>query len=69
MHSMTQRPPIRIVLDEEAFRALVAGAVASFPTLGDRNVEIILSDIGFDRMLIAVEDAIEARQILRNDGG
>jgi hypothetical protein len=48
---MTQRPPIRIVLDEEAFRALVAGAVASFPTLSDRNVEIILSDIGFDRMM------------------
>jgi hypothetical protein len=56
---------IRIALTEEDFRALVAGqavqpqqASAIRPT---RVVEIILSDIGWDRMKAAIEDAMPPR--------
>ena len=49
---------MRVRLDEKAFRALVAGKVIT-----DRraDVEIILSDIGWPRMLRAIEDAMNAQ--------
>jgi hypothetical protein len=45
----------RIVLDETAFRALVAGRVARSYAPA---VEIVLSDIGWTAMLRAVLDAM-----------
>lgn len=53
---------IRILLDEEDFRSLVAGGVVQVgmdvraaPVL----VQIALKDIGWDRMTVALRDAIE----------
>jgi hypothetical protein len=48
----------RVALDEATFRQLVAGqTVAAIVGDGDR-IEIILSDIGFGPMLIAIGDAM-----------
>jgi hypothetical protein len=50
---------IRIVIDEPRFRRLVAGEVVRFKTAGDKiEVECILSDIGWPRILRAVLDGI-----------
>jgi hypothetical protein len=49
--------PIRVVIDEAKFRELVAGKVASCWT-GSHQVEIILADIGWQRMIDAVITAI-----------
>jgi hypothetical protein len=59
---------MRIVLDEEDFRELVAGRVAR-PKMRlddppDDGVEIILSDIGWDRMMAALYAAAK-----RDDDG
>jgi hypothetical protein len=52
---------IRIALDEQQFRQLVAGKEIVVPALltspGRATVRIILSDIGFDRMAKAIADA------------
>lgn len=55
---MTDTPadlPMHLVLDETAFRELVAGRVV---TLADGRVKLILSDIGWWRMFQAIEDAL-----------
>jgi hypothetical protein len=49
---------IRLALDEAAFRDLVAGNVVKLRTTTNLSVELLLSDIGWSRMLTAVEDAI-----------
>lgn len=54
---MTARPVIRAVIDEAAFRDLVAGRVATLRTADGGRVEIILSDIGWSRMLLAIDAA------------
>lgn len=48
----------RVALDEEGFRALVRGEVVRLRTADDHLVELILSDIGFGRMVDAVNAAI-----------
>jgi hypothetical protein len=53
---MTQ--PIRVRLDEAGFRELVAGKVVRLVTTDGTGVELILADIGFDRMELALTDAI-----------
>jgi hypothetical protein len=58
---MSDKPGItmaRAVIDEGAFRELVAGRSVRLPT-GTRGqfVELILSDIGFSRMADAIADA------------
>jgi hypothetical protein len=50
--------PWRLILDEEAFRELVAGKVVELMTTTNTPIELILSDIGWSRMLIAIEDAM-----------
>lgn len=50
---------IRFVIDEPAFRRLVAGQVATFKTTRDGlEVEGILADIGWSKILRAVLDGI-----------
>jgi hypothetical protein len=51
---------IRIILDEADFRDLVAGREVQARTLGAETVALILADIGWARMLVAIEDAIRA---------
>jgi hypothetical protein len=51
--------PIRFALDEKQFRQLVKGQVLRLTALDGTLVEIILSDIGFDRMTFAVLAANE----------
>jgi len=55
---------LRIVLDETAFRDLVAGKAvrleATNPEGPPALVGIILSDIGFERMLRAIRDASQS---------
>jgi hypothetical protein len=48
--------PIRIRLDEAAFRQLVAGDVVTLPGAKGETVALILEDIGWDRMIKAVEE-------------
>jgi hypothetical protein len=49
---------IRFIIDEPAFRRLVAGQVANFRTADGHDLEGILSDIGWPRILRAVLDGI-----------
>jgi hypothetical protein len=60
---MTVWGTLRVVLDEAAFRELVAGRVAKVEAgMFDKTpIEIILADIGWARMLVAVEDAMRAQ--------
>lgn len=51
-------PPLRVVLDEADFRALVSGQVVATQTATGRLVQIILSDIGWDAMDRALTDAV-----------
>lgn len=50
--------PIRVALDEVRFRRLVAGQVVATAAAGGERVEIILSDIGWQRILRAIVDAM-----------
>ena len=52
---------IRIVLDEAEFRELVAGSEVQVRTLGAETVALILADIGWSRMLVAIDDAIREK--------
>lgn len=49
---------IRIVLDEREFRDLVRGKVAKTRSSQGEDVELILADIGFARMLDIVRAAV-----------
>jgi hypothetical protein len=55
------RAMIRIVLDAADFRDLVAGREVQARTLGAETVMLILADIGWARMLIAIDDAMRER--------
>jgi hypothetical protein len=44
-------------LDETAFRQLVAGNTVKIP--GNPPLEIILADIGWERMFMAITDVME----------
>jgi hypothetical protein len=48
--------PLRLRLDEAAFRQLCAGQVVRVVSAGGRRAEIILADIGIVPMLRAVVD-------------
>ena len=56
-------PEIRVALDEKDFRGLVNGEIVSVDGFDFRGLKIdikmILKDIGWDRMTIALRDAIE----------
>jgi hypothetical protein len=62
---------VRVALDEEAFDRLVAGEMATVRGVtadGILQVEIIISDIGFDRMqagLTRAADAAGLRAVLK----
>ena len=49
---------IRVRLDEQEFRDLVRGAVVKTRSSQGEEVELILADIGFARMLDLVKGAI-----------
>lgn len=49
-----QKPSIGVSLNEEDFKTLVSGGVVYKP-----GIRIILSDIGFDRMIFALEEAMK----------
>lgn len=52
---------VRVALDETAFRALVKGEVARLRASADDRVvevQLILSDIGWERMAGALRDAM-----------
>lgn len=53
---------VRAVLDEAAFRALCRGEIVTVPGNPSVTLKLILSDIGFDRMGQAVDDAMEGRK-------
>lgn len=50
--------PLRILLSAENFEGLVAGKVVTSCSAGGLAVELILSDIGFGPMLVAIETAM-----------
>ena len=52
--------PLRVVIDETQFRRLVAGQIVAFRAAADQRVEVefILSDIGWPKILRAVLDGI-----------
>jgi len=52
---MAELPPIRVRLDELTFRQLVAGEVVRLVAARGESVELILADIGFDKMLDAID--------------
>lgn len=52
---------IRIVLGEDEFRELVGGDEVQVRTLGAETVALILADIGWARMLTAIDDAMRGR--------
>lgn len=54
---------MNIMLDEEDFKCLVRGGVIS---INKGGVKIALSDIGFDRMDIAIALAVEGVDIGKN---
>lgn len=62
-----ETPEIRVALDEKDFRALVNGeivAVDGFDFRGIKlDIKMILKDIGWDRMAMAVRDAIEGHAV------
>jgi hypothetical protein len=51
------RHTLRVAMDEQQFRSIVAGGVAVLSTAAGERVELILSDIGFDRMRAAIDKA------------
>jgi hypothetical protein len=54
-------PPLRVVLDELQFRRLVGGQVVALTAAEQRvEVQVILSDIGWRRILRAVLDGVAA---------
>lgn len=58
------KPAIRVLLDQEAFRKLVAGDVAEVQgrnAEGETTVLIALQDIGFNVMVQEIEKAMRAR--------
>lgn len=53
--------PIRISLDENDFRALLAGEIVS-KQIRDNKIEILLSDIGFGEMRNAIYETMAANK-------
>jgi hypothetical protein len=47
----------RAVIDETAFRDLVDGRAVTLTLGTGSKIDVILSDIGWARMLLAIEDA------------
>jgi len=50
-----QKPSIGVSLNEEDFKKLISGGVVN-----KSGVRIILSDIGFDRMIFALEEVMKS---------
>jgi len=62
-----ETPEIRVLLDEKDFRGLVTGAIVDADDIDFRgvkiNVKIALSDIGWDRMALALRDAADGNAV------
>jgi hypothetical protein len=62
-----ETPEIRVLLDEKDFRGLVTGAIVDVDDIDFRgvkiNVKIALSDIGWDRMALALRDAADGNAV------
>ncbi len=57
--------PIHIALTEDDFAGLVRGEIVT--TIGNGQiVKIVLSDIGFDRMLVAIDNAVMEQRYPNN---
>jgi hypothetical protein len=63
----SETPEIRVALDEKDFRGLVNGEIVSVDGFDFRGIKIdikmILKDIGWDRMAMAIRDAIEGHAV------
>jgi len=58
--STEQTQTIRLRLDDDEFKKLVSGEVVTIHTAPrGQRVEIILADIGFDRMVSAIQEAMD----------
>jgi hypothetical protein len=53
---------VRVRLDEKEFRQLVAGKVVRLESAKGEIVEMILADIGWDRMEFALTDAVMGKE-------
>lgn len=62
---MAEAMRMYVALDEAGFRALVKGEVVRLRAADGRVVELIFQDIGFDRMLAAVNEAIADAPVWR----
>jgi len=60
--------PTRIALDEAAFCDLVAGKEVERADLRGHKVQLILSDIGWDRMVDAIAEAMMASELPLGQG-
>ena len=62
-----ETPEIRVALDEKDFRALVNGEIVGVDGFDFRGIKLdikmILKDIGWDRMTMAIRDAIEGHAV------
>ncbi len=62
-----ETPEIRVALDEKDFRALVNGEIVAVEGFDFRgitlDIKMILKDIGWDRMAMAIRDAIEGHAV------
>jgi hypothetical protein len=62
-----ETPEIRVALDEKDFRGLVNGEIVSVEGFDFRGIKLdikmILKDIGWDRMAMAIRDAIEGHAV------
>lgn len=60
--------PLRVRLDETDFRRLVAGEEVRLETIEGARVLLILADIGWERMTLAINDAaVRSRCYYRDD--
>jgi hypothetical protein len=63
----SESPEIRIALDEKDFEGLVNGKVISVEGIDVRglsiDVKMILKDIGWDRMILILRDAVEGNAV------
>jgi hypothetical protein len=52
-------PPLYVALDECGFKTLLRGMAVTLNTVGGQEVRLILKDIGWGRIINAVEAAFE----------
>jgi len=50
--------PLHLKIDESDFRELVRGHTISVRTVEGKKVNVILADMGWDRLMMAIQDAM-----------